>query len=214
MTEFYQHPSFTIADRIVDLIKQHDVMTAFWDELDTLDRCTFTADIAALVESYNPAITPLNVGESIIKILNRRGGFDHWWYSLHSENQAEILMALDRLVINNKVGADMNGYQERAHATSRNTRIGDDLVVYPVLGLCSEAGELAGKIKKIHRDNNGVITSEAREAIKLELGGVLWYLAETCTQLGLTLADVAEANVTQLADRAARGVIQGSGDNR
>lgn len=105
-------------------------------------------------------------------------------------------------------------YQVKAHETSLNTTVGDDRVVYPVLGLCNETGELAGKVKKIHRDNGGIIGPEQREAFKAELGDCLYYLAEICTQLGMTLAEVAAANLTKVHDRKARGVIQGSGDNR
>ena len=105
-------------------------------------------------------------------------------------------------------------YQVKAHETSLNTTVGGDSVVYPVLGLCNEAGELAGKIKKIHRDHDGDIGPEQKEALKAELGDILWYLAEACTQLDLTLAEIAAANLHKLTSRAARGTIQGSGDNR
>ena len=53
-----------------------------------------------------------------------------------------------------------------------------------------------------------------REALKAELGDVLWYLAQTCTELEISLDEVAEANITKLMDRQARGKIQGDGDNR
>ena len=85
--------------------------------------------------------------------------------------------------------------------------------VYPALGL-GEAGEVQNKIKKIMRDGNGSITKEMREAIKGELGGLLWYIAETARNVNLTLQDVAVYNITQLRDRAVRNVINGSGDNR
>jgi len=95
-----------------------------------------------------------------------------------------------------------------------NTAIGNDTLVYPVLGLTNEAGEVAGKVKKIYRDNAGQITAAQREALKAELSDVLWYLAEICTQLGITLCEVAEYNLEKLGSRASRGAIQGNGDNR
>lgn len=84
---------------------------------------------------------------------------------------------------------------------------------YVGLGL-GEAGEVQGKIKKIFRDDNGVITDEKVNAIKAELGDVLWYLSQVSTELGLSLSDIASANIAKLADRRDRGVIGGSGDER
>lgn len=82
-------------------------------------------------------------------------------------------------------------------------------LIYPALGLVNEAGEYAGKVKKILRGDTN--TTEAAAA---ELGDVLWYLAACAEALGVDLADVAHQNLTKLADRAARGVLKGSGDNR
>lgn len=90
----------------------------------------------------------------------------------------------------------------------------DHPIVYPTLGLTNEAGELAGKVKKIFRDKGGVISEEDRQALKGELGDVLWYLAQICTELDLSLAEVAEANLTKLFDRLDRDMIQGEGDDR
>lgn len=90
----------------------------------------------------------------------------------------------------------------------------DHAIVYPTLGLANEAGEVAGKVKKIFRDRDGVINEADREALKGELGDVLWYLAQICTELDLTLEEVAEANLAKLFSRLERGVIGGDGDKR
>ena len=90
----------------------------------------------------------------------------------------------------------------------------DHPIVYPTLGLVNEAGEVAGKIKKIFRDKEGVISQADREGLKGELGDVLWYLAQICTELDLSLEEVAAQNVTKLFDRMERGVIRGEGDTR
>lgn len=86
-------------------------------------------------------------------------------------------------------------------------------VTYDGLGL-GEAGEVQGKIKKIIRDNGGIITPEATKEIKKELGDTLWYIASMCENLGITLEDVAIKNIEKLHDRQKRDVIGGSGDNR
>ncbi|MCZ2127946.1 MAG: nucleoside triphosphate pyrophosphohydrolase family protein [Anaerolineales bacterium] len=107
----------------------------------------------------------------------------------------------------------LSDYQKKSRATAKYPVIGHG-VIYPTLGLVNEAGEVAGKIKKIFRDKDGQISDEAREALKAELGDVLWYVAQTATELGLSLEDIAEANLAKLLDRQARGKIQGDGDNR
>lgn len=104
-------------------------------------------------------------------------------------------------------------YQTKSRATAKYPAIGH-AVVYPTLGLVNEAGEVAGKIKKVFRDKDGQISPETREALKAELGDVLWYLAQTCTELDISLDEVAESNIAKLLDRLARGKIQGDGDNR
>ncbi len=90
----------------------------------------------------------------------------------------------------------------------------DHPIVYPTLGLTNEAGELAGKVKKIFRDKQGRISDADREALKRELGDVLWYLTQICTQLDLSLADVAAANVEKVLSRQRRGKIGGDGEYR
>jgi NTP pyrophosphatase (non-canonical NTP hydrolase) len=90
----------------------------------------------------------------------------------------------------------------------------DHPIVYPTLGLANEAGEVAGKIKKIFRDRGGVISEADRLALKQELGDVLWYLAQICTELDLSLEEVAETNLTKLFSRLERGKIRGDGDYR
>jgi NTP pyrophosphatase (non-canonical NTP hydrolase) len=79
-------------------------------------------------------------------------------------------------------------YQSKSRTTAKYPPIGHP-VIYPTLGLTNEAGEVAGKIKKIFRDKGGVIGEAEREALKGELGDVLWYLAQLCTELDLSLDD-------------------------
>ena len=90
----------------------------------------------------------------------------------------------------------------------------DHSIVYPTLGLVNEAGEVAGKVKKIFRDKGGAIGDAEREALKHELGDVLWYLTQICTELGLSLEEVAAANIEKLFSRLERGQIRGEGDDR
>jgi len=108
---------------------------------------------------------------------------------------------------------DFNDYQTKSRKTARYPVIGH-AVIYPTLGLANEAGEVAGKIKKVFRDKGGIIGETEREALKSELGDVLWYLAQTCTELEISLDEVAEHNIEKLYSRLERGKIGGEGDTR
>jgi len=104
-------------------------------------------------------------------------------------------------------------YQKQSRKTWGLIHV-DHPIVYPTLGLVNEAGEVAGKIKKIFRDKGGLISEEDQQALKSELGDVLWYLTQICTELDLTLEEVAETNLEKLFSRLERGTIKGEGDYR
>ena len=106
---------------------------------------------------------------------------------------------------------------EEYQIESRKTAVYPDQgsnYIYPVLGLAGETGEVSEKIKKVIRDDGGVITDEKKQDIKKELGDVLWYIAQLCSELGLSMDEVAKGNLEKLFSRKDRGVIQGSGDDR
>jgi len=86
-------------------------------------------------------------------------------------------------------------------------------LTYDGLGM-GEAGEVQGKIKKVIRDNGGIITKEHIEAIKGELSDILWYIASMCDTLGIKMEDIATYNINKLKSRKNRGVLSGNGDNR
>jgi len=80
---------------------------------------------------------------------------------------------------------------------------------YLGLGLVSEAGEVAGKIKKLLRD--GEINTCAMVG---EIGDVCWYVARLCDSLNLDIDYILEENYKKLQSRKERGTLQGNGDNR
>ncbi len=103
-------------------------------------------------------------------------------------------------------------YQDFVVSTKRYSR--DYAVIYPALGLASEAGEVAGKVKKVLRDAAGQLDVEQASKIIDELGDVLWYVTCLIDDLGYTLDEVIERNTAKLEARVANNTIQGSGDNR
>lgn len=108
---------------------------------------------------------------------------------------------------------DFREYEEKAKETALYPRIGEN-VIYPTLGLVGEAGEIANKVKKIERDQGGILTEETKKMLLDEAGDVLWYVSQLARELGGSLEDVARSNIEKLAARKERGVLHGSGDNR
>ncbi len=108
---------------------------------------------------------------------------------------------------------NLNQYQDKARETAFYPNVGDN-PIYPTLGLAGEAGEVADKVKKVIRDNNGEFDKESRIAIMLELGDVLWYIAQLSSELDFKLEEVAKNNIDKLSSRAKRGSISGEGDLR
>ncbi len=110
---------------------------------------------------------------------------------------------------------DFNEYQNKARQTAQYPdQGGAGGFSYVALGLNGEAGEVAEHAKKVLRDDQGVVSPDRREKIKKELGDVLWYVSNCCSELGLSMGDVAQGNIDKLFDRKDRGVIQGDGDER
>ncbi len=105
-------------------------------------------------------------------------------------------------------------YQEFAKKTAIYPRENHDNLLYPTLGLVSEAGEVAGKLKKIIRDDHWKIDEAKKQDLAKEIGDVLWYVAQLSTELELSLEEIAQLNLKKLEDRYKRGQITGSGDNR
>lgn len=105
-------------------------------------------------------------------------------------------------------------YQELTESTAIYPGKGELTgLLYTALGL-GEAGEIQGKVKKILRDSNGIVTEEVRNKITKELGDLLWYISQMCSELKTDMCLVAYQNIEKLQDRKERNVLQGSGDDR
>lgn len=80
---------------------------------------------------------------------------------------------------------------------------------YLSLGLVSEAGEVAGKVKKLIRD--GVYD---QGGIIKEIGDVFWYAVRLCDAVGYSPTDALQINMSKLSNRKEAGTISGNGDER
>jgi len=89
---------------------------------------------------------------------------------------------------------DFDDYLYEARKTAIYPR--DRALEYLTLGLVSEAGEVAGKIKKWIRGDFADDVTMAEE-----LGDVLWYLVMLADEIDYPLAVIAEENLLKLRDR-------------
>lgn len=112
---------------------------------------------------------------------------------------------------------EFNDYQDETLKTAVYPEAGDgtvEAVTYTVLGLTSEAGEVASLMKRVYRDHDGEINADTIEKFKKELGDVLWYVSRCAEELDLALDDIAVTNLERLAQRKAHGTLKGEGDDR
>ncbi len=68
-------------------------------------------------------------------------------------------------------------------------------LAYAALGLAGESGEIANKVKKTYRDDNGKITDKKREELQNELGDAMYYLARVADEAGLSLQKIILDNI-------------------
>lgn len=88
----------------------------------------------------------------------------------------------------------------------------DQDMAHAVFGLTEELGETVGLFKRAVRgDDDGLIEEDA---LTKEMGDMLYYFTKVANMTGITLSEIIHANMRKLRDRHARGVMQGSGDNR
>lgn len=106
----------------------------------------------------------------------------------------------------------MNFHEYQYEAVQTGVYPKDKAIEYLALGLVNEAGEVAGKIKKVIRGDKTL--DEQTVAIIAEIGDVLWYVANLCEELGWQMEEVAFFNIQKLKDRQQRGVLKGDGDTR
>jgi len=117
----------------------------------------------------------------------------------------------DKLFINEVITPDL--YENLAGQTAIFPK--EKALEYLALGLTSEAGEVAGKVKKLIRDGEDVEGFELKKiAIASEIGDVLWYCAMIAKEVGVPLNDIMKENLKKLHSRKKRGTLSGSGDER
>lgn len=97
---------------------------------------------------------------------------------------------------------EFDRFQREALNTDRvPKRSSDDVLslVVPMLGLAGETGQLLSEYKKHLRD--GEAHRLFKERVSEELGDLLWYIANVASKFGLTLNEVATANLAKVKAR-------------
>lgn len=92
----------------------------------------------------------------------------------------------------------LNEYQELA---TRTANPHENALINYGLGLGGESGEVLELIKKYAFHGHAIQSDE----IKNELGDVLWYLSNIANLVGLTLEEIATANIEKLRKRYPEG---------
>jgi len=129
---------------------------------------------------------------------------------LKIEEEAKRFMK-DKLIITEVMTAEF--YEMKASQTAIFPKT--QALEYLALGLTSEAGEVAGKVKKLIRDGEDMEGFELKKlAIASEIGDVLWYCAMMAKEVGVPLNEIMKENLKKLHGRKERGTLQGSGDDR
>lgn len=101
-------------------------------------------------------------------------------------------------------------YQKLAQRSAGAGGDGERRLMVAALGLAGEAGEFANLVKKMTTHGHDFDP----DALKDELGDVLWYLAEAATASGLDLNLIAQENVDKLLKRYPDGFSQQDSINR
>lgn len=92
-----------------------------------------------------------------------------------------------------------NEYQKLAMRTTKDEWRGkqtDEQQIHAVMGLNSEAGEIAGMIQKAYQGHG----LDRSHLIK-ELGDVMWFVAECCDAFNFNLDGVMQTNIKKLRSR-------------
>jgi len=86
-------------------------------------------------------------------------------------------------------------------------------LITAALGLSAEAGEFGDLVKKCLFQGKE-LNKENRELMIKELGDVMWYLAQGCMALGVTIDEVLWANIDKLEKRYPNGFEVARSENR
>lgn len=165
--------------KIKDVIKQLDYLRHHCQEFSDEEGDIWNKDVKALEKAIE--IIKRQIEKDEVEMLGKV------WINMEYHRQE-----LDRL----KNAIDFNEYQRLAQRTC-NAKSKTDKIINGVLGLNGESGEVTDIVKKYYFQGHEL----DKDKIIDELGDVMWYIAEICTALDVSIAEVAELNIEKLKER-------------
>ena len=105
---------------------------------------------------------------------------------------------------------EANKYQELAMVTLNKELTKKDMLINGVMGMNGESGEVIDLVKK-HLFHGHDLD---KDKLVKELGDVLWYIAEVCTSLDLSIDEVMKKNIEKLTKRYQNGFSKEASINR
>ncbi len=107
---------------------------------------------------------------------------------------------------------DLETFDQYQQATARTDNHTNDkeAILNFALGIAGEAGEIVDIVKKLIFHNHPADKEKMRD----ELGDQLWYVTRMASRYGLTLEEVAKANIDKLKKRYPDGFSQEKSINR
>lgn len=104
---------------------------------------------------------------------------------------------------------NFNLYQNMSKRTIPDKLNKQEMIGHALLGINSEAGEIAGIYQKEYQGHRLV-----KSKVKKEVGDLLWFIAELCTANGWNMEDIAVANIEKLRMRYPDGFSEERSVNR
>ncbi len=101
-------------------------------------------------------------------------------------------------------------YQRKAMRTANKELPADEMLLNAVMGMCGEAGEAIDLLKK-HRAQGAPLDIDRLAG---EVGDCLWYIAEFAEAAGISLAEIAQQNISKLKKRYPKGFNTEHSNNR
>lgn len=104
---------------------------------------------------------------------------------------------------------EMDAYQKLAARTINPRLNKEEVLRHSLFEMCGELGEVHSIYQKVYQGHQIKVAD-----LQLEVGDLLWGIAEFCTVNGWSLSDIAEKNVEKLRKRYPEGFTEEKSVNR